>query len=331
MSDQHPRHPRRRVFVGIDVSKARLDACVLTIDQQRESFAVDNTPGGVAALVERLLRGHVDAVALVVIESTGRYERRCAAELMDAGLEVAIVNPRRPRDFAKATGQLAKSDAIDAFVLAQFGRLIGPRPSEKPRENQLLLDELVARRRQVVQMLASERMREQQAFDKRILSRIRKVMRVLDQQREDLEREIAELLDRDDDWRGKLQLLESVPGVGAVTASALIAELPELGQLNRRAIAALVGVAPFCSDSGQHRGQRHIKGGRPALRSVLYMATLTARTFNPLIRAAAQRLTRAGKPFKVMMIACMRKLLTMLNTMVRTRRPWRAPEPAAVA
>jgi len=174
-------------------------------------------------------------------------------------------------------------------------------------------------------------MREQQAFDKRILARIRKVMRVLEQQREDLEREIAELLDRDDDWRGKLQLLKSVPGVGGVTAATLIAELPELGELNRQQIAALVGVAPFCSDSGKHRGQRHTKGGRPALRSVLYMATLTARTFNPLIRCTAERLTRAGKPFKVVMIACMRKLLTMLNTMVKTRRPWRASGPAAVA
>ena len=153
-------------------------------------------------------------------------------------------------------------------------------------------------------------------------------MRVLDRQREDLEREIAELLDRDDDWRGKLQLLKTVPGVGEVTAATLIAELPELGQLNRQEVAALVGVAPFCSDSGKHRGQRHIRGGRPALRSVLYMATLTARTFNPLIRALAERLTRAGKPFKVMMIACMRKLLTMLNTMVKTRQPWRAPAPA---
>ena len=324
MSDQ------QRVFVGIDVSKARLDVCCLGDDQQRESFAADNTPGGVAALVDRLRRRHA-AVALVVIESTGRYERRCAAELMDGGFEVAIVNPRRPRDFARATGQLAKSDQIDSFVLAQFGKLIGPRPSEKPRENQLLLDELVARRRQVVQMLASEQMRLQQAFDKRIVARIRKVMRVLDQQREDVERDIADLLDRDDDWRGKLELLKTVPGVGEVTAATLIAELPELGELNRRQIAALVGVAPFCRDSGQHRGQRHIRGGRPALRSTLYMATLTARTFNPLIRATAQRLTRAGKPFKVMMIACMRKLLTMLNTMVKTRRPWRAPGPAAVA
>lgn len=326
MSDQHQ---RQQSFVGIDVSKARLDVCLLTTAQKRFSFAADNTPGGVASLLDRLREQ--DGVALVVIESTGRYERRCAAELMEAGFEVAIVNPRRPRDFARATGQLAKSDAIDAFVLAQFGQVIGPRPSEKPRENQLLLDELVARRRQVVQMLAAERMREQQAFEKRVLARIRKVMRVLEQQREDLEREIAGLLDRDDDWRGKLQLLKSVPGVGEVTASALIAELPELGQLNRQAIAALVGVAPFCSDSGRHRGPRHIKGGRPALRSVLYMATLTARTFNPLIRAVAERLTRAGKPFKVMMIACMRKLLTMLNTMVKTWQPWRAPTPPSVA
>jgi len=313
------------VHVGVDVCKARLDVCLLPSGR---TFSFDNTDDGVARLVEVLKAQQPAPVAQVLLEATGRYERRCAAELMDGGFEVAIVNPRRPREFARATGQLAKSDRIDAFVLAQFGKLIGPRPSVKPRENQLLLDELVARRRQVVQMLAGERMREQQAFDKRIVARIRKVMRVLDQQREDLEREIADLLDRDDDWRGKLHLLKTVPGVGEVTAAALIAELPELGQLNRQEIAALVGVAPFCSDSGQHRGQRHIRGGRPALRSVLYMATLTARTFNPLIRATADRLTRAGKPFKVMMIACMRRLLTMLNTMVRTGQAWRAPTPA---
>jgi transposase len=252
-------------------------------------------------------------------------------ELMSHGFEVAIVNPRQPRDFAKATGQLAKTDRIDAFVLARFGQTIGPRPSPLPSANQLLLDELVARRRQIVQMHAQEDNRLQQAFDKKIRSSIQRLMRLLDQQREDLDRQIAALIDRDDDWRGKLQLLKTVPGVGVVTASTLIAELPELGKLNRQEIAKLVGLAPMNHDSGQHRGERHIRGGRSSVRCVLYMATLTARTFNPIIRSLAERLTKAGKPFKKVMTACMRKLLTILNTMARTGEKWRATCPAATA
>lgn len=309
------------VFVGIDVSKRKLDVCLLT-GPSKQLLSFDNTVGGIASLIDRLRSFKIQ---LITLEATGRYERRCGVELMTHGFEVAIVNPRQPRDFAKATGQLAKTDAIDAFILATFGKVIGPRISQLPSENQLILDEMVARRRQVVQMHAQEDNRLQQAYNKKILSSIKRTMRVLDQQRADLDREIAKLIDRDDDWRGKLELLKTVPGVGNVTASTLVAELPELGKLNRQEIAKLVGVAPINHDSGKHRGERHIHGGRSTVRCVLYMATLTARTFNPLIKAMSDRLTKAGKPFKVVMTACMRKLLTILNTMVRTGEKWRTP------
>lgn len=314
-------------FVGIDVAKKKLDVCILT-DAGKTLCSFDNTPGGIASLIQRL---RVFQVQLIVIEATGRYERRCGVELMSEGFEVAVVNPRQPRDYAKATGRLAKTDAIDAYILAMFGKVIGPRKSEKPSENQVFLDELVARRRQVVQMHAQEDNRLQQAFEKKVQAKIKKIMRVLDQQREDLDREIAQMIDRDDDWRGRLQLLTSVPGVGDVTATTLIAELPELGKLNRGAIACLVGVAPLNRDSGNQRGERHIQGGRQSVRNALYMATLTARTFNPLIKSFAERLTKAGKPFKKVMTACMRKLLTILNVMVRTNEPWRTPCPTPTA
>ncbi len=311
------------VFVGIDVAKKKLDVCVLS-DAGKTLFAVDNTPGGIASMIQRM---RAFKVQLIVIEATGRYERRCGVELMTEGFEVAVVNPRPVRDYAKATNQLAKTDAIDAFILAMFGKVIGPRKTEKPSENQLILDELVARRRQVVQMHAQEDNRLQQAFEKKVQTKIKQVMRVLDQQREDLDREIARMIDRDDNWRGKLELLKTVPGVGNVTATTLIAELPELGKLNRESIACLVGLAPINHDSGNHRGERHIKGGRQSVRNVLYMATLTARTFNPLIKAMADRLTQAGKPFKKVMTACMHKLLTILNVMMRTQEKWRNPCP----
>lgn len=312
------------VFVGIDVAKKQLDVCILA-DAGKTLCSFDNTPGGIHSLITRLRAFKVE---LIVIEATGRYERRCGVELMSDGFEVAIVNPRQPRDYAKATGQLAKTDQIDCRILAMFGKVIGPRKSEKPSENQVILDELVARRRQVVQMHAQEDNRLQQAFEKKVQTKIKQVMRVLDQQREDLDREIAKMIDRDDDWRGKLQLLKSVPGVGEVTATTLIAELPELGKLSRGQIACLVGVAPLNRDSGNQRGERHIRGGRQSVRNALYMATLTARTFNPVIKSMADRLTRAGKPFKKVMTACMRKLLTILNVMVRTNEKWRTPCPA---
>jgi transposase len=307
------------VVIGIDVAKDKLDVHAWPTNQ---TMQVPNTPAGIDALVADLALLHI---SLIVIEATGRYERRVAFELMSKGYEVAIVNPRQPRDFAKASGQLAKTDAIDARILAQFGALIGPRKSEKPPENQVLLDELVTRRRQLVEMITAERHRLEHMFDKRLRGTIKNHLDSLADHRDHVEKQIADLIERDDDWRERLKVLKTVPGVGDATAATLIAELPELGRLNRQQIAALVGVAPMNRDSGTMRGQRHITGGRKSVRDMLYMATLTARSHNPLIKSMATRLSKAGKPFKVMMTACMRKLLTMLNVMIKTQQPWRTP------
>ena len=316
-SSASPQAASTPVVAGVDVAKDKLDVHLWPLGL---SFTVDNSPGGIASLIERL---GPHAVALAVLEATGGYERRAAFALMDEGLQVAVVNPRQPRDFAKAAGQLAKTDRIDARILAWFGAVIGPRASEKPAESQLILDELVARRLQLVQLITTERNRAGHAVHKPIQRSIKKVVDLLNRQLAEVERQVLETIGRDDDWRERLKRLKTVPGVGDATAAALIAELPELGRLNRGQVASLVGVAPMSRDSGTHSGPRHIAGGRKSLRNLLYMATLTARTYNPVIRSMADRLSRAGKPFKVMMTACMRKLLTILNAMARTGQTWR--------
>jgi transposase len=242
------------VHVGIDVAKARLDVCLLPGGQ---TLGVANDDDGIARIVALLKQQ--PAVALVLLEATGRYERRVASELLDAGFNVAVVNPRQARDFARALGKLAKSDKIDAATLdaatlAQFAQLGHARLCEKQPENRVLLDDLVTRRRQVTQMLATEKTRAQVPQDKQTRAMISKVIRLLEQQREDLDRRIAQLIESDEDWRNKRDLLSSVPGVGNVTASQLVADLPELGKLNRQQIAALVGVAPINRDSGTMRG-----------------------------------------------------------------------------
>lgn len=321
------------VFVGIDVAKDKLDAFVVVDDGTggagRSLAAVGNTAEGIAALAAAL--GPL-GVRLVVVEATGRYERRVAVDLTDAGFEVAVVNPRQVRDFARATGQLAKTDAVDARVLAAFGRLVGPRPTPRPSDAQLLLEDLLARRRQVVGMRTMELNRRQQATAKPVLRQIDKVLRVLEKQVDELDREVAKLIDRDDDWRGKAELLRSVPGVGAGTAAALLGALPELGQLTNAEAAAIAGLAPFAADSGSSvRGRRHVRGGRREVRQALYMATLSARRCNPAIRAFADRLAAAGKAFKQVMTACMRKLLVTLNAMVKHNKRWEDRCPDVVA
>jgi len=308
------------VFVGIDVSKARLDVCILAATET--SFAVDNSVAGIADLVERL---RALAVTRIVIESTGRYSRLVAAELCAAGQPVCVVNPRQARDFARSLGRLAKTDVIDARSLAEFARVAGLRVVEKQPENQAILDDRITRRRQVVQMRVMERNRLEGVTDKLTLTLIGKVIRLLEQQREDLDREIARLIDADDDWRIRRDHLASVPGIGDSTASMLVTDLPELGKLNREQIAALVGVAPMNRDSGTLRGKRAIFGGRPHVRATLYMATLSAMRFNPVIKVFADRLRSTGKPFKVVAVACIRKLLTILNVMLRDNQPWRSP------
>jgi transposase len=324
-SQPPPPPPPPPVFVGIDVSKARLDV-YLDRAGAGESFAVDNAAAGVAGLIARL--GPPAGVALVVVEATGRYGRRAAADLAAAGFAVAVVNPKRARDFARAAGTLAKTDAADARTLAAYGRAIGPAPTPAASADRRLLDELVARRRQVVEMLTMERNRLEALDQPKVARKIGKVVRVLDQQREDLDREIAALIERDDDWRGRAELLTGVPGVGPGTAATLIADLPELGRVTREEIAALAGLAPYADDSGQRTGRRSCRGGRAAVRAALYMAALVARTHNAVIRAVAERWTAAGKPFKVVMTACMRKLLVILNAMVKNNQTW-SPKCAA--
>ncbi len=324
-------HEQQRCFVGIDVSKAMLDAFAdaaagaggAAAGPQSRSFA--NTPEGVAALAAWL---RPLGVTLVVVEATGRYERAAAVALMDAGLEVAVVNPRQVRDFARAAGTLAKTDAVDARVLAAFGRAIGPRATPRPTDAQQRLAALVARRRQVVGMRADDRNRLPRADDRLARQLVEQHLRPLDRQVERLDREIAKLVERDDDWRGKADLLQSVPGVGAGTAAALLAELPELGSLGHKQVSALAGLAPFADDSGTLRGRRRVRGGRAAARTALYMAAVTARRCNPALRAFADRLAAAGKPFKVLITACMRKLLVTLNAMLKANRPWEDRCPA---
>lgn len=309
--------------VGIDVSKARLD---LYVDPTGQTLAADNNPDGIAAVIALLRTLNP---RLVLIEATGRYHRRLAADLLDAAIPVTVVNPRQAealacqaRDFAKALGKLAKTDRIDAKVLAAFARLGHHRRAEAMPAGLDALDQRVTRRRQLTGMIASEKARLEGLTDRLAVRTVNRVLRVLEQQREDLDRDIAARIEADDAWRNRSEILDGVPGVGRDTANQLVVDLPELGTLNRRRIAALVGVAPLNCDSGTLRGQRHCRGGRADVRTVLYMAAFNAKRCNPTIRAFAQRLWAAGKPFKLVMTACMRKLLTILNVLVRTNQHW---------
>jgi transposase len=304
------------IFVGIDVSQSAWDVHLLP---EGRSFTIRVDDGAAQRLLDKL---GAPKAALVVVEATGGCERRLVAELIDAGWTVAVVNPRQVRDFAKALGRLAKTDRIDAETLALFAQRVQPRPTQKTPEKQQELDALVTRRRQLVEVRSMERMRKRQTSFKAAGRSIEKLLKVLDQQIAAIEKAIAKLIESDDDWRAKRDVIESAPGLGPATSSTLVAELPELGRLNRQEISSLVGVAPMNHDSGSFRGQRHIRGGRSAVRTALYMATLTAMRFNPVLRSFAQRLHKTGKPFKVVIVACMRKLLTILNTMVRNATPW---------
>ena len=308
-------------FVGIDVAKHRLDVAVLP---SRESFTLDYTDEGLAALVSRL---RALGPALVVVEATGGYERRVAGELADAGLPAAVVNPSRVRHLARGTGTLAKNDRLDAFSHALFAQVVRPAPRERGPERRAELDALVTRRRQLVGMIAMEANRLKQAPAGRARDSVAKVRTHLAAERAVLDKAIFELLRSDDEWDGKLGLLTSVPGVGVATAATLLAEMPELGRLNRRQVASLAGLAPFDRDSGTTRGRRFIAGGRKAVRVALHMAALTATRCNPPIRAQYERLRAAGKSFRCAMVACARKLLTILNGMVARNQHW-SPEPA---
>jgi transposase len=305
------------VYVGVDVSKDRLDVAV---NPTGEALAVANDPQGFATLIQKIQRW---SMKLIVIEATGGYERAVVSELLAAKLPVVVVNPRQVRDFARATGKLAKTDAIDAAVLAQFGRAVEPKVRPLPDEKALVLQGIVARRRQIVQMHTAESNRLAQAYGQAVQQSIEQVLQLLKQQLADIDHQLDQMIHECPTWRDKEHLLKSVPGVGDQTARCLVAELPELGNCSRQQIAALVGVAPINRDSGTMRGRRTTWGGRSTVRAMLYMATLVATRFNPKIKAHYHRLQAAGKCKKVALVACMRKLLTILNAMVRDGQPWR--------
>lgn len=304
-------------YVGIDVSKAQLDVAVAP---SSESFRAANDTAGIAEIAAKL---KALAPVVVVVESTGGYEMPVAATLSSLGLRVAVVNPRQVRDFARSLGRLAKTDAIDAQVIARFGEATKLEARPLPDEETRALDALVSRRRQLVDMLVAERNRLQQARALKVEKSLNRHITFLEKQLAEVDDDIDRSVRQSPIFRAKDDLLQSVPGVGNVTSRTLLAELPELGQLGRKQIAALVGVAPMNWDSGTLRGQRRISGGRASVRHALYVAALVASRYNAVIRAHYQRLLDAGKPKKVALTACSRKLLVILNAMVRTQTPWR--------
>jgi transposase len=308
------------VCVGIDVSKASLD---MARDDANSVDTFANDATGFAAIVKTLEQ---QTVKRIVLEATGGYERDVVAGLLTAGLPVVVVNPRQVRDFAKATGQLAKTDRIDAVVLARFARVIEPAQRELPDENLRELKEQIARRNQVVDMITAETNRRQQTRSKAVQQSIDDVLKMLRAQLQDLDDDLDQAIADSTAWQAKHDLLKSVPGIGDQTARQLIINLPELGACSRQQIAALVGVAPFNQDSGQLRGKRAIRGGRTMVRTTLYMATLVATRFNPTIRKLYQHLLEQGKLKKVALVACMRKLLLILNAMVRNNQHWNMPQ-----
>lgn len=303
------------LFVGIDVSKARLD---IATRPTNAGWQVDNTENGIASLVDKLKQLKP---ALIILEATGGYETAVTAALAGVGLPVAVVNPRQVRDFAKSLGQLAKTDKIDATLLAHFADAIRPEPRLLPDEQTQELQGLLVRRRQLIEMLVAEKNRLPMTH-KRLKAGVKEHIQYLEHQIKDLDQEIQDRLRSSPVWREQEDLLRSVPGVGKVLSVTLLAELPELGKLNRKQIAALVGVAPYNCDSGRKRGKRAIWGGRASVRSVLYMAALSAKRFNPVIKSFYDKLVAAGKPFKVAITACMRKLLTILNAMLHSGSRW---------
>jgi transposase len=305
-------------FIGIDVSKQWLDVATLP---ERETRRFSNDGAGQEQLGAWLIQL---APELIVMEATGGFETRVATALAAEGLALAVVNPRHVRDFARAFGILAKTDRIDASVLAAFAEKVHPPVRPLPDEDRRELIDLVDRRRQLVTMRAEEKTRLSQATAS-ARQDIKEHIEWLDERLRRLDIDLTAKLRSSSLWKAKEEILISVPGVGRVTVFTLLARLPELGALNRRAIAALTGVAPFARDSGQHRGRRMIWGGRADVRSVLYMAAVTAARINPVIKSFYLRLKQAGKPAKVALTACMRKLLTILNTMLRTNQSWHAP------
>jgi transposase len=311
---------RTEIFVGLDVAKAQIDVAVRPSGEQ---WRAANDEAGIAQLVARLRSLQP---ILVVAEATGGFERAAIAAVAASGLPVVVANPRQVRDFARATGQLAKTDQLDAGILALFAERVRPAPRPLPDAAAQLLDAVLTRRRQLLEMLGAEKNRL--GFAPRPLHRgIRQHIRWLERQLDDVTAELAAQIEHSPVWRAKDDLLQSVPGVGPIVSVTLLGELPELGTLTHKQIAALVGVAPLARDSGTLRGKRMVWGGRASVRTALYMAALCGRRWNPQLRRFYERLRAAGKPKKVALIACARKLLTILNAMLRDNARWASPEP----
>lgn len=316
-----------QVYAGVDVSKDRLDARLVRRGEaekhQEDAFGVPHDDAGIDALVSRLVE---ERPALVILEATGGLERAAVAALAAAGLAVAVVNPRQARDFARATGRLAKTDRIDAEVLACFAEAVRPAPEPLPDEETHALQGTLARRRQLVGMLTAEKNRlHSSATTKPVARRIAAHVRWLEKELERTDRDLDATIKGSPALRENEALLRSVPGVGPVLARTLLAELPELGTLTHKRLAALVGVAPLNRDSGTLRGRRAVWGGRADVRAALYMGALVAARRNPVLREFYERLLATGKPKKVALVACMRKLLVILNAVLKHRTPWRSP------
>ena len=303
-------------FVGIDVSKSTLDVSIEPIGQ---TLHVAYDEAGISQIAGSLKEA---APTLIVMEATGGLEVRIATELASKGLPVAVINPRQARDFAKATGRLAKTDRVDAAMLAAFAKAIRPQARPLKDEDAIALNDMVSRRRQLIDMRVQETLRLGTAASKPLQKNLSKHIAWLDKQITGIDHDLTKRLRSSDVWRAKDDLLRGIPGVGAVTALTMLAKCPELGTLNRREIAALTGVAPLANDSGKHRGKRFIWGGRAAVRAVLYMAAVSAIQHNEPIKVFAERLKKAGKPPKVVIVACMRKLLTIMNSMLKNNAPW---------
>ena len=306
------------MYVGIDVSKDRLDIAVLG---EKQAWQVENSCKGMDELVQRMQELQPE---LIVVEATGGYQRTVVEALFWAGLAVAVVNPARVRQFARACGLLAKTDKLDAWILAVFGERVQPRRYESKSEAGKQLSALLVRRRQLDEMLKAEQNRLR-TISQSLKSSVQRMIACLKAEKKTLDTQIQQVVAEQAAWREQTEILKSAPGVGKVTTATLLAELPELGKMDRKKIAALVGVAPINYDSGKKRGYRKTKGGRGDVRSVLYMATLVATRRNPLIRSQYQQLLKRGKLKKVALIACMRKFLTILNAMLRDKQPFRCP------
>lgn len=303
------------LYIGIDVSKARLD---IAAGKDGEIWDSPNDNTGIAKTVSRIKDL---APKLVVVESTGGLENQIVAHLFTEGIPVALVNPSRVRDFARSIGLLAKTDKLDARLLARFGEATKPIPTQLPSEDEQRLSALISRRRQLIDIRTAETNRLG-SIHASMRSRLQKHLEWLADEIEELDKEIQDFISHHPDFKAKDKVLQSVPGIGPITSAILLSDLPELGKYSRQIMASLVGVAPFNSDSGFHRGKRRVKGGRSDVRTVLYMAAISASRFNPVIKSFYDHLVGKGKLKKVALVACMRKLLTILNAMMRDATLW---------